>query len=114
MVKIEKCYLVHVNLGGKPSSARIKEAASQIKALVTELSPDHQLAYTSGDGSTFGFFINSHLKSGQITGRINSPGGDDAFRETRLLPSPLRTDDSMLVLEIGEDVSALCSAKALS
>mgnify|MGYP003385860976 CR=1 FL=1 len=106
MPNLEKCFLIHVNLGGKPSKARIAEAARQIKPLVSEISPDHQLAYTSGDGSTFGFLIKSTLTANQITYRVNSPGKFETFGST-VIPSPLLHDDSLLVLEIGDDVSGV-------
>jgi hypothetical protein len=102
---MEKCYLLHVNLGGKPSKSRIAEAAQQINTLVEQLSPDHQLAYTSGDGSAFGFFLKSSRRAGQIAHRINSPVSDDKDPAQAAPPSPLRNDDSLLVMEIGEDVS---------
>jgi hypothetical protein len=102
---MEKCYLLHVNLGGKPSKSRIAEAAQQINTLVAQLSPDHQLAYTSGDGSTFGFFLKSSRRAGQIAHRINSPVSNDQDPAQAAPPSPLRNDDSLLVMEIGEDVS---------
>lgn len=102
---MEKCYLLHVNLGGKPSKSRIAEAAQQINTLVEQLSPDHQLAYTSGDGSAFGFFLKSSLRAGQIAHKINSPGSNDPNPAQVAAPSPLRNDDSLLVMEIGEDVS---------
>ena len=75
MPNLEKCFLIHVNLGGKPSKARIAEAARQIKPLVSEISPDHP-----GSVETFGGAV---------------------------MPSPLLHDDSLLVLEIGDDVSGV-------
>lgn len=102
---MERSYLLHVNLGGKPSKSRIAEAAQQIKALVEQLSPDHQLAYTSGDGSAFGFFLKSSLRAGQIAHRVVSPTLNDPKPAQVAPPSPLRNEDGLLVLEIGTDVS---------
>jgi hypothetical protein len=99
------CYLLHVNLGSKPSKARISEAATQIKSIISEISPDHRLAYTSGDGSTFGFFLKSSLTASQICHRVNSPGGDND--RGKVIASPLRHEDSVLALEIGDDVSGI-------
>ena len=107
----EKCFLLHINLGGKPSRTHIAQAAQQIKALVSEISPDHQLAYTSGDGSAFGFFLKSSLKAWQIAHRINSPGSDDPKPRLIAPGSPILHDDSLLVLEIGEDVSGFGKTK---
>ena len=104
---MERCYLLHVNLGGKPSKSRIAEAAQQIKTLVERLSPDHQLAYTSGDGSAFGFFLKSSLRAGEIAHRVHSPGSNDPNPAQVAPPSPLRNEDSLLVLEIGADVSEI-------
>jgi hypothetical protein len=98
---LERCYLIHISLGGKPSAVRIAEAASGIKKLVSELSPEHQLAYTSKDGTTFGFFMKSKQEAWIVARKIISPG-DDAFpKPKKIIPSPLRADDQMLVLEIG-------------
>lgn len=105
----EKRFLVHINLGGKPSKDRIREAATQIKAIVADLSPSHQLAYTSGDGGTFGFFILSALKAIQLTVRINNPGTEDSRR-----PSPLRTEDSLMVVEIGTDGASIGKTRVAS
>ncbi len=102
---MEKCYLLHVNLGGKPAKSRIAEAAQQINTLVEQLSPDHQLAYTSGDGSTFGFFLKSSLRAGQIAHKVNSPVSNEPNPAQVAPSSPLRNDDTLLVMEIGEDVS---------
>jgi hypothetical protein len=109
MSNIEKCFLLHISLGGKPSRTRIAEAAKQIKAIVEEISPDHQLAYTSGDGSAFGFLLKSTLSANQIAHRVNSPGSDDDPAQTkRMAPgSPILHDDSLLVLEIGDDVNGV-------
>ncbi len=112
MDKTEKCYLLHVNLGGKPSKTRIKEAATQIKELVSQLSPDNQLAYTSGDGSTFGFLLKSRLWASQIAYGIYSPGENMTSLDPKpIIPSPLRHEDSLLVLEVGDDVSDIGKAK---
>jgi len=104
---MERCYLLHVNLGGKPAKSRIAEAAQQIKKLVERLSPDHQLAYTSGDGSAFGFFLKSALRAGDIAHKIHSPSSSDPTTSELAPPSPLRNEDSLLVLEIGADVSEI-------
>lgn len=102
MAKTEKCYLLHIKLGDKPNAYRIQSAATRIKELVAELSPDHQLAYTSGDGGTFGFFLKSSLWAHQIASCIHTPNG----------PSPLLREDSLIVVEIGKDFSDWGRGKA--
>lgn len=107
MGNIEKRYLLHVNIRGKPSMTRIAEAAKQINELVSQLSPDHQLAYTSGDGGTFGFLLKSRLWAHQIANHITSPGTSLG----PIIPSSLRQEDSILVLEVGEDMSEIGMGK---
>lgn len=102
---MEKCYLLHVRIGGQPSKSRIAEAAKEIQSLVKEMSPDHQLAYTSSDGGTFAFLIKTSLPPSIVVERINSPGSDE--RDAPVIPSPLQHGDSLLVMEIGESLACM-------
>lgn len=115
MSKPEKSFLIHISLSGNLTDTRLKEAATQIKGIINELSPDNQLAYTSGEGSTFGFLIKSRLWASQITARINSPGEDSTvLNPAPVIPSPLRPGDNLLVLEIGDDLSQIGNSKVLA
>jgi hypothetical protein len=105
---IKRNFLIHVRIGqGKPDLSRIKSAASNFQQILKDISEDLQLAYTSHDGATFGFFIKSKKKADQIRLIIESPGKTDIDGRhlTSVTGSPLLNDDSMLVLEIGDDFS---------
>lgn len=99
----DKRFLVCFNLGGRPTPARIVEAGHAIKNLIGELSPDNELAYTTPDASAFGFLIMSSLRAGQIAHRINSPA---------VGLSALRSGDSLLVLELGDDTADVANSRA--
>lgn len=100
---MERCYLVHINLGGKPSEKRITETGMAIKKLLGDLSPDHHLAYTSKDMTAFGIFIKSDLAAYRVVNRVISPGANSSHLRGRVIPSPLRFEDSVMVLEIGQE-----------
>jgi len=71
---------------------------------------EYQLAYTSHDGATFGFFLKTHLVSAQIRGKIASPGKERDIMDRNSpapLGSPFLNDDAMLVLELGPDFSGI-------
>ncbi len=102
-------YLVHIRLGKEFSlKQRIREATPGIKQIIKKLSHDeYQLAYTSGDGGTFGFLMKASCEPYVIRTQLDAPGkhrpfGLEADDQEYPDTSPLRTDDHVLILEIGE------------
>jgi hypothetical protein len=74
--------------------ARIAEAASAVKYLIEQISRGNaQLAYTSHDGATFGFFANVKRNPEQIRG---------ALYTITIPPAHCAPNDNLLVLELGK------------
>ncbi len=92
-------YLVLIKLGGDgPMLDRIRSAAPFVQSTLSSISRnDMQLAFSSDDGGTFGFLVNTGLNAGQIKSRLENPGTDGGTELTR--------DDSVMALEFGEDTS---------
>ena len=104
-----KRYLVHVKFGGDvPLRQRLPEAVPVLKDHVARLArAKAQLAWTSGDGGSFGFFMLCDLPAAAIRSQLQSPGVDSWQKPGRLPTegSALTNADSIIVIEIGEDFS---------
>ena len=115
MVQFGRRYLVHVRLGaGKPpTSYRLQTAAAGIKEILEAIAfgtGNLKLAYTSHDGATFGFLIKTYKSSDSIMAELQSPGNDswtplgrEHKSKTEGISPPLLNDDSVLIVEIGDD-----------
>lgn len=97
----EKHYLVIVKYGGEePVINRIRESAPQIKQTIERISAGNcKLAFTSEGGDLFGYFVKTKSRAGVIKAAL-----DGETRSTDI--SSLRNDDSVLVLELGQDFNA--------
>lgn len=104
-----KRYLVHVKFGGDvPLRQRIIESVPTMKNHVDRLSRGKsQLAWTSDDGGSFGFFMLCDLPAGVILSQLRSPGADRWQKPGRLRNegSALTNADSLIVLELGDTFS---------
>jgi hypothetical protein len=110
-----RCFLVHIRLGQKqPERGRIAEAAPLIQDAIQKVSKgEFQLAYTSHDGTTMGFFVRTPMAGGSIRAALEGSSRAyeyfsekewDAARakgERPKLESPLSNEDSILILELG-------------
>lgn len=98
MATLGRRYLVHIRLGaGKPATNRVERSAAGVKEILVRLSlgkNNCQLAYTSHDGASFGFFLKTTRYAAAIRNVLESPG---------VGPHPLLDEDSILIVEIGED-----------
>lgn len=110
MAQLGRRYLVHVRIGkGTPALNRIKIAAEGVQRVLESLTigkGNCQLAYTSHDGASFGFLIKTTRYASAIRAQLESPGTtfDKPFAEpTPRIPPPLLGEDSILVVEVGED-----------
>lgn len=120
MAQLGRRYLVHIRIGSAktPTSSRIAEAAEGVKKVLEFLAPGKgncQLAYTSHDGATFGFLLKTTRFAGAIRAQLESPGkSHDLLDRTPqpMIRPPLTGDDSILVVELGEDMSTLGFTRA--
>lgn len=119
MTAIGKRYLVHIRIGsGKPPLHRIKQAAAGVKEVLESLTVgtgNCKLAYTTQDGSSFGYFIKTNRHAGAIRAQLECPGNPDNHlleNPKPHIPPPLLGEDSILVIEIGEDFSGNGFSKA--
>ena len=112
----QRRYLVHIRLGGsKPTLERIRETAPGIKSILEQISGgDCQLAYTSHDGSSFGFLLKTGLHATAVVRRLQGPDRDDSWAhpDEPVQGSPLRHEDQVLVIEIAEDFHGVRMGKA--
>jgi len=98
-------FFVLVKLGGNtPIRERIASVAPKIQDQIKKASKDEfQLAFTSDGGDSFGFVLCSTLAARQIMARLK--GGDDSG-------ATLLNDDTLLVIELGDDFSGYGFSKA--
>ena len=103
-----KKYIVIIRLGeAVPSKERVMEAVPKIKAEIEGISKkDCQLAFTTPDGSTFGFLLKTSIPAGVIHARLCG----DTTKDRR--PSILRNEDSILVVEVGDDLAGMGFSRA--
>lgn len=96
-----KKYILIIRLGeSKPSVQRIREAAPKIKEAVEKHSnKDCQLAFTTPDGSIFGYLLQTSKEPSYIRAALTGNLRDDHT------PSILRSEDSVLCIEIGDTFS---------
>lgn len=83
--------------GDVPTIQRIRESAPLVKSAIEKLSRnDCQLVFTSDSGDCFGYLLNTNVPArvirAELDGQTQSSGS-----------SPLRTDDDVLVVEVGDD-----------
>ena len=83
--------------GDVPTIQRIRESAPLVKSAIEKLSRnDCQLVFTSDSGDCFGYLLKTKLPAGVIRAELD---GETQSSDT----SPLRSDDNVLVVEVGED-----------
>jgi hypothetical protein len=89
-------------LGTAESLKRIKGALDRLPKA------DMQLAFSSRDGKSFGFFLQTHYSARGIVGFLESPDSDrQLFKDfTKMTGSALR-DDTVMVVELGRDFCSL-------
>jgi hypothetical protein len=90
-------FLVIVMLGDS-SPSRLQTLVPRLQEVLAALSTEPtQQAFRSATADIFGYFLRSTLRAGQLLGRLETPD-----------PPPfLDNADSLLILEIGEDISAI-------
>lgn len=93
----QKTYLVLIRLTAENAQpSNLRESAPMIKGLIEKYSDqDCQLVFTSPDGSTFGWFLNTKEPLGKLQAALYGKTKDAPF-------SPLRRGDSFLGLEVGK------------
>ncbi len=98
MEKEYRKYFVLIKLGNStPILQRVRESAKAIQLAIEKVSNnDCQLVFTSSSGDCFGYLLKTIVPSGVIKAELD---GRTASSDT----SALRSDDSVLVLEVGED-----------
>lgn len=113
---MKRKYLIQMRFAADHSDkARVVETVPQIKRIVEKISDsDCVLVWTATDGASFAYFANCERDSRWIVNELMSPGQhgnqfsmnrtDSPARKAE--PSPMRTGDDLLVLEIGEDFTA--------
>ena len=103
-------YIVIIRLGeALPTRERVIEAAPKIRSEIESISKkDCQLAFTTPDGSTFGYLLQASVSAGVINARLCGRGSNDDG------PSILRSDDSILVVEVGDDLAGTGFSRAWS
>ena len=109
MSQIGRRYLVHIRIGAtKPVTARLEKAAAGVKQILESLvvgAGNFQLAYISHDAASFGFFLKTTAHASTIKSQLESPGATAKNPEFRMNP-PLAGEDSILVVEVGDDFSS--------
>lgn len=82
--------------GDVPTIQRIRESAPLVKTAIEKLSRnDCQLVFTSDSGDCFGYFLKTKLPVGVIRAELEG-------RTESSSSSALRSDDDVLVVEIGK------------
>jgi hypothetical protein len=92
----EKIFMALIKFNGDvPTIQRIRESAPSVKAAIEKLSRNNcQLVFTSDSGDCFAYLLKTHLPAGVICAELEG-------RTESSVASPLRSDDDVLVVEIG-------------
>lgn len=107
----KRCLLI-VRLGGTPQRAQIAAAGKAVEAAIARFvkdKRDYQFAFTSSDATCFGFLVRTPLNPAIIRNRIHTPTREpDRMSDdwSDYMPSPLTGNDSVMVLELGDDFAA--------
>lgn len=91
-------YLVVVRLAAANANpARLRESAPIVKTVIEKYSDrETQLVFTTPDGSTFGWFINTNQPIEKLRAAL--------YGETKdTVHAGLLNDDSLLILQVGEE-----------
>lgn len=94
-------FLLVVKVGeSQPSVERRAEAGQQVKDVVEQVAHEgeYRFAFSSHDAATFGFLFLSSWHPDEVRARLYTS-------RSKAEPSPLRNEDSSLILELGEDFS---------
>jgi hypothetical protein len=97
-------YFVLIKFGGStPIRDRVQKSAPAVLEILKDIGRnDIQLAITSDNGDSFGFLLRAPAAR-VIRSRLESPGKGKPWDAVPDGGSPLRNEDSVLVLEVGED-----------
>ncbi len=86
---------------------RVIESAPKIKSVIESLSRNEcQLAFTTSDGSTFGYLLKTSASTQSIRAALF--GTSDKSTGT----SPLLSDDNYLIVEVGQDFDSVGFSRA--
>jgi len=106
-------YLLTITLSQKSApdndQRALAESLKRIKGTLDKLpKSDLQIAFSSRDGKTIGFFLKTHFNATGIMGFLESPDASRLLHQdfTKMTGSALR-DDGVMIVELGRDFCAL-------
>lgn len=105
-----KAFLVVIRFAGdtdRELRARISSSGPAVKATIERIGAGScQLAFTSGDGSTFGWLVQASHSAHDILRELQGNAGPKHGT------APTLTDDNVLIVEIGPDFSGYGLSRA--
>lgn len=113
----KRTYLILLSFGQREFS-ELSASLKGIKEITERLSGgDCMLAWTAPRATAAGLLVRTHQSAQWIASELRSPGEHRLLGNRNDKPgesSPMRTGDSLLVLEVGEDVHDIALSAATS
>ena len=100
-------YLVQIRLNTfRPSIERIRETVPKLNDGLLEISESRfTLAWTSEDGGSFGFFVDTELNAAQIMDRLIAPDRKKPASEGMPRGSFIDEQDQVVIVKLDKDVA---------